>query len=89
MLGEDGLYKVAGAGAGTTVRIIRTSPDQILGEAGTPVRSPAMSFEVRASEVVAPASGDTCLIDGATYKVRSAHRPDSFRLTWLCEAVPA
>lgn len=81
--GEDATYTPAG-GSAADVKVIPVQPDEVedlLG--GTRVKSETTVFELRVSDVAAPANGDTLVHDGQTYTVKDApERRDRLRLVW-------
>ena len=46
-------------------------------------------FDIRASEIAAPAEGDTIVVDGSTYVIQGEPIRDAERLVWTIEARPA
>jgi hypothetical protein len=79
-LGVDATYTPQG-GSGVTVKIIFTQPTQVAGLFDAGLAAPAHVADVRVSEVVAPAAGDTLVVGSDTYLIRQAHQ-DSERLVW-------
>ncbi|GLS45149.1 head-tail joining protein [Methylobacterium brachythecii] len=55
----DALWRAGGQGDGVPVRIIRKSPEAIVGLGGNQYDLDAMLIDVRLSEVPSPAQGDT------------------------------
>jgi len=85
---EDALWRADGMGGGTAVRVIRKSPDEVVGFGDSRVVLPTVLIDVRRSEVAEPASGDTVEIDSETFEIIAAPTLDSLRLVWTCEAAP-
>lgn len=79
---------VAGGGSPIPVRVIAKRPDTLISYGATAVVSETARFELRVSEVAAPAQGDAITVDGAAYLVQSARRLDPDRLVWTIEAAP-
>ena len=90
----DGIYTPAG-GAPRTVRVIARRPDQIIGLGETRIHTATAVFDVRVSEVPAPAAGDALVIPasgpgtGETVVVQGEPRRDRERLVWTLDARPA
>ncbi|MCJ2034244.1 hypothetical protein [Methylobacterium sp. J-068] len=94
-MADDALWRVGGAGEGIPVRIIRKSPDGIVGLQGNQFDLNAMLLDVRTSEVASPAEGDTVQIldeeDGApaeTVTVTGLSKLDGSGLVRTCEVAP-
>lgn len=85
-LAEDALWRAGGLGAGVAVRVIRKTPDEIVGFGSSHAILPTVIVAVRGSEVAAPASGDTVEIDAAVFDIIAEPRRDSLGLVWECEA---
>ncbi len=85
----DGLYKAGGAGAGTTVRVVPVKRDMDADLQGLAGRVDRMRLDVRASEVAAPAVGDTFTIGARTWKVIAPRTGDAYGLVWQLECAPA
>jgi hypothetical protein len=87
--GIDAIYTPAG-GAPVPVRIIAKRPDTIVGFGDTRIHAETATFEVRASEVANPRSGDQLALDGETFLVQGEpERRDPDRLVWSLDARPA
>jgi hypothetical protein len=84
----DALYWADGADPGIPVRVIARRPDRI-GEFETRILTKTMMFDIRASEIAAPAEGDTIVMDGSTYVIQGEPIRDAERLIWTIEARPA
>jgi hypothetical protein len=68
------------------VRVIARRPDTIVGFSETRIHAEAATFEVRASEVTAPRSGDQLTIDGQTFVIQGEpERRDPDRLVWTVD----
>jgi hypothetical protein len=67
----DAIYIPTG-GDPMTVRVIAKRPDEIVGFGDTRIHTATAMFDVRVSEVPAPAEGDTLEVGGETY-VRWSH----------------
>lgn len=85
-VGEDGLWRAGGIGDGIAVRIIRTSPDAVVGFGDSRAILPTVMIDVRFCEIEAPASGDTVEIAGTVFAITAEPTADSLRLVWTCEA---
>lgn len=85
-LAEDALWRAGGVGAGIAVRIIRKSPDEVASFGASRAILPAVIIEVRGSEVVAPASGDSVQIGTVSFDIICPPRRDRLGFIWECEA---
>lgn len=83
---EDAVWRAGGAGDGVTVRVVRKSPDRIVGFGDSRAILPSVLIDVRRSDVAAPAVGDTVEIAGDVFEVIAAPVVDSLGLVWTCEA---
>lgn len=88
-LARGATYRAGGAGDGMIVRVISRRPDQVLDFGETRVHTATTLFEVRVSEVPAPAAGDTLAIDGETFVIQGEPVRDAERLVWTLDTVPA
>lgn len=84
-LAEDATWRAGGTGAGVAVRIIRKTPDEIVGFGASRAILPAVIIAVRGSEVASPASGDTVQIGTVVFDIIAEPRRDSLGLVWECE----
>jgi hypothetical protein len=82
----DALWRAGGAGAGIAVRIVRKSPDEIVGFGNSRTVLSAVLIDVRSTEVAVPAAGDTVEIDGDLFDIIGTPTRDSLGLVWTCEA---
>ena len=85
-LALDAVWREEGRGAGIPVRVIARRGDRMRGFGETRVIAETALFEVRVSEVPAPAAGDTIEIGSDAYVVQGAPVRDSERLVWTVEA---
>jgi hypothetical protein len=83
----DAVYRVGGAGAGTTVRVTAVRPDEIVNFGETRIRTGVSRFQLRASQVAVPAENDTLEIAGTVYRVQGAPAIDAERLVWSLDCV--
>ena len=82
-------YRAGGADPGVPVRVIVRRPDRV-GEFGeTRIVAETTVFDVRVSEIAAPAAGDTIEADGTVYTIQGEPTRDAERLVWMIEARPA
>jgi hypothetical protein len=87
-LARDGAYRVGGTDPGIPVRVIIRQPDRI-GEIGeTRIASSTATFDVRTSDIAAPAAGDTIEVDGTVYIIQGEPVRDAERLVCTIEARP-
>jgi hypothetical protein len=88
-LATGAVYRAGGGDPGVPVRAIIRQPDRI-GEFGeTRIAAETTMFDIRVSEVAAPAEGDTIVVDGSTYVIQGEPIRDAERLVWTIEARPA
>ena len=87
-LARDALWRLGGTGDGTTVRVIRKRPDQVVGFGESRAVVPTVLIDVRRVDVPNPASGDSVEIEGETFAVIATPTIDAERLIWTCEASP-
>ena len=88
-LAGDAVYRAGGADPGIPVRAIIRRPDRIGEFAETRILTETTMFDIRASEIAAPAEGDTIVVDGSTYVIQGEPMRDAERLIWTIEARPA
>ncbi len=92
--GEDAIWRIGGAAPGLPVRILRLSPEAIVGLGDNRFDLNAMLISVRLSEVPEPARGDQVdILDEAgmvaeTVQVTNLARIDVRRLVRTCEVAP-
>lgn len=86
---EDAIWRAGGGGDGTAVRIIRKSPDEVVGFGSSRAVMATVLIDVRMSEVVSPASGDTAEISGDVFEITATPVRDALGLVWTCEASKA
>jgi hypothetical protein len=80
--GIDAVYTPAG-GEPVSARVIARRPDTIVGFGETRIHAETATFEVRASEVANPRSGDQLVVDGQTFVGQGEpERRDPDRLVW-------
>lgn len=87
-IAQDAVWRGGGTGAGITVRVIMRRPDQVAGFGDSRAVLPTMLVDVRRSEVLAPAVGDTVEIEDETFEVIATPAIDSLHLVWTCEGAP-
>jgi hypothetical protein len=85
-VGEDALWRRGGSGDGIAVRVIRKSPDAVVGFGDSRAILPTVMIDVRSCEIEAPASGDTVEIASTVFVISAEPTADSLRLVWTCEA---
>jgi hypothetical protein len=85
-IGEDAIWRTGGIGSGLPVRVIRKSPDKIVGFGDSRAVMPSVLIDVRASEAREPAAGDTVEIEGSIFDIIAEPTTDTLRLVWSCEA---
>ncbi len=93
-MADDALWRAGGAGNGIPVRVIRKSPEAIVGLQGNQFDLDAMLLDVRLSEIASPAKGDTVQffdeegLPGETVIVTGKSRIDGSKLVRTCEVSP-
>lgn len=85
---EDALWRAGGAGDGTTVRVVRKSPDEVVGFGDSRAVLPTLLIDVRRSDVADPAGGDTVEIGTGVFEIIGTPVLDSLGLVWTCEVAP-
>jgi hypothetical protein len=85
-LGMNAIYRAGGADPGTTLRAIVRQPDRIGNFGETRIAAATLVIDVRVSEVVEPAEGDTIEMSGTVYVIQGAPLRDAERLVWTIEA---
>ncbi len=85
---EDALWRAGGVGDGNAVRVIRKSPDEVVGFGSGRAVMATVLIDVRASEIATPASGDTVEIASDLFDIIGTPVRDSLGLVWTCEAAP-
>ena len=83
---EDARWRAGGVGDGIAVRVIRKSPDEVVGFASSRAVMATVLIDVRASEIASPASGDIVEIAGDLFEIIGTPVRDSLGLVWTCEA---
>ena len=88
-LAVDAVYRAGGGDLGIPVRAILRRPDRV-GEFGeTRIVAETTIFDVRVSDIAAPAEGDTIEADCTVYIIQGEPIRDAERLVWTIEARPA
>ena len=87
-LGLDAVYRVGGADLGVPVRVIVRQPDRVGQFGDTRLLAETTVFDVRVSEVAAPAEGDSFEVGGTVYVIQGEPIRDAERLVWTIEARP-
>ena len=88
-LGLNAVYRAGGADPGVTVRAIVRRPDRAGDFGETRIVAETLTIDIRASEIAAPAEGDTIAVDGSTYVIQGEPIRDAEWLIWTIEARPA
>ena len=87
-LAADAVYTPTG-GEPLSMRAIALRPDEISGFGDTRIHAATAVFEVRVSDLAAPAAGDTLAIGGETYVVQGEPAKDRDGLIWRLDTRPA
>jgi hypothetical protein len=85
-IADDALWRAGGLGSGQAVRIVRKSPDEVVGFGASRAVMATVLIDVRVSEVASPAAGDTAEIDGDVFEIIGTPVRDGLGLVWTCEA---
>jgi hypothetical protein len=85
-IAEDAIWRAGGLGGGQAVRIIRKSPDEVVGFGGSRTVMATVLIDVRVLEIASPAAGDTAEIGGELFDIIGTPVRDSLGLVWACEA---
>ena len=88
-IARDGVYRAGGTGTGIPVRVVLRRPDRIGDFGDTRLLTETAVFDVRVSDVAAPAAGDPVEVDELVYVIRGEPVRDEERLVWTVEARPA
>jgi hypothetical protein len=87
--GIDAVYMPAG-GEPVSVRVIARRQDTIVGFGETRIHAETATFELRASEVANPRSGDQLTVGGESFVIQGEpERRDPDRLVWKVDVRPA
>jgi hypothetical protein len=87
-IAAEAIYTPAGGGP-MTVRVIAKRPDEIVGFGDTRIHTATAMFDVRVSEVPAPAESDTLEVGGETYVIQGEPVRDRDGLIWSVDMRPA
>jgi hypothetical protein len=85
-IATNAIYRTGGTDPGTTVKAIVRQPDRIGTFGETRIATETTIFDIRASDINAPAEGDTIEMDGAVYVIQGEPIRDAERLVWTIEA---
>lgn len=83
----EAVWRAGGTGSPTTVSVLPALSDRDVDVFGQSVRSSAGVFLVRASDIEAPAAGDTLTIDGTIWTIQGVPARGIDRAIWRIEAV--
>ena len=79
----------AGSGDPIPVTVVDKRPDALTGIGDSRIQTGTAVFEVRATELPAPAKGDVLEVDGTRFVLEAPPRnEDPSHLIWTLEAVP-
>lgn len=85
-IAEDALWRAGGLGSGQAVRIVRKSPDEVVGFGASRAVMATVLIDVRVGEVASPVAGDTAEIDGDVFEIIGTPVRDGLGLVWTCES---
>jgi hypothetical protein len=87
--GSSAIY-LSASGDPLVVKVIARRPDAIVGFGETRIHVETATFEVRASDVANPRSGDQLTVGGKTFMVQGEpEQRDPDRLVWNLDVRPA
>ncbi|MGZ8408349.1 MAG: head-tail joining protein, partial [Hyphomicrobium sp.] len=84
----DAVYRAGDANPGTIVKAIVRQPDRVGTYGETRIAMQMTLFDIRTSDINAPAEGDTIEMDGAVYVIQGEPIRDAEWLIWTIEARP-
>ena len=87
-LGADGIYRAGGVGEAITLKAIVRRPDRVDTFGETRIATATTLFDIRTSDINAPAEGDTLEMNGAVYIIQGEPLRDAERLIWTIETRP-
>lgn len=87
-IATEAVYTPAGGGA-LTVRVVARRPDEIVGFGDTRIHTATAMFDMRVSEVAAPAEDDRLDVGGETFVVQGEPVRDRDGLIWTLNTRPA
>ncbi len=82
----DALYRRGGTGAGVSIRVVFSSPDQLAAFGEGRFVTDTMLIAVRVADAPGLGPGDTIEADGVLFEVRADPLRDADRLVWSAEA---
>ena len=82
----DALYRPGGTGAGVSIRVVFSSPDQLAAFGEGRFVTDTVLIAVRVADAPDLAESDTVEIEGTLYTIRGAPVRDADRLVWSAEA---
>jgi len=82
----DALYRPGGTGAGVSIRVVFSSPDQLAAFGEGRFVTDTVLIAVRVADAPDLASGDTIEVNGLLFEVRADPVRDADRLVWSAEA---
>ena len=89
-LGANAIYRGGGGEApGTMIRAIVRQPDRVGTFGETRIATATTLFDIRTSDIIAPAEGDIIEMNGTIYVIQGEPVRDAERLIWILEARPA
>ncbi len=87
-LGRPARYQAAGTWPALPVTVVETRPDAEASFGAARLVAETGTFNVRRSEVAAPAEGDLLIFSDRTYRVAAAPVLNEARDTWTLTAAP-
>ena len=87
-LGVNAIYRADGETPATMIRAIIRQPDRVATFGETRIAAATTIFDIRTSDIIAPAEGDTIEMNGTVYFIQGEPIRDAERLIWTIEARP-
>ncbi|MCA3517443.1 MAG: hypothetical protein INF02_01960 [Phenylobacterium sp.] len=81
----DALYRPGGIGAGVSIRVVFSSPDQLAAFGEGRFVTDTVLIAVRVADAPGLGTGDTINVDGVQFEVRTDPVRDVDRLVWSAE----
>lgn len=87
-MAADATWLPGGVPPGTTIRVIRKTPNALNTYGGARIWSETVRIDVMAAEVPTPAPGDRIVISGETFEIQGEPLRDRERLVWTLDMRP-
>ncbi|MFN3827789.1 MAG: hypothetical protein ACK4NR_09220 [Micavibrio sp.] len=87
VLGEPAVYKPI-SGTEKSINVMSRRPDELISFENTAIRVRTAIFDVRVSDIAAPAKGDEIVFKDTTYVVQDSEYIDGDRMIWRVDTYP-